>query len=76
MSNPIKLIWLAVNKGTGGAKPDFFEDMVHLFRQLMGKDRKTHSQQRDKLEPMDEQISFRTRSEDNKTQRGKQVTEY
>ncbi len=33
VSNPIKLIWLAVNRGTGGAKPDFFEDMVELFRQ-------------------------------------------
>jgi len=38
VSNPIKLLWLAVNKGTGGAKPDFFEDMIHLFRQLMGKE--------------------------------------
>ncbi|MBT8386117.1 MAG: KamA family protein, partial [Ignavibacteria bacterium] len=46
ISNPIKLIWLAVNKGTGGAKPDFFEDMVHLFRQLMGKDeRHTNSKE-------------------------------
>jgi lysine 2,3-aminomutase len=40
VSNPIKLIWLGVNKGTGGAKPDFFEDMIHLFRQLMGKEQK------------------------------------
>jgi len=47
ISNPIKLIWLAVNKGTGGAKPDFFEDMVHLFRQLMDKDeRQTHSKEK------------------------------
>jgi len=37
VSNPIKLIWLAVNRGTGGAKPDFFRDMIHLFRQLMDK---------------------------------------
>lgn len=37
VSNPIKLIWLAVNKGTGGAKPAFFEDMVQLFRQFSGK---------------------------------------
>jgi lysine 2,3-aminomutase len=45
VSNPIKLIWLAVNRGTGGAKPAFFEDMVHLFRQLAGKDsRQTPSQ--------------------------------
>jgi lysine 2,3-aminomutase len=38
VSNPIKLIWLATNRGTGGAKPYFFEDMIHLFRQLSGKD--------------------------------------
>ena len=36
VSNPIKLIWLAVNFGTGGAKPDFFRDMLHLFRQFSG----------------------------------------
>jgi len=36
ISNPIKLIWLAVNHGTGGAKPFFFEDMLQLFRQLSG----------------------------------------
>ena len=24
VSNPVKLLWLGVNKGTGGAKPDFF----------------------------------------------------
>jgi len=40
VSNPIKLLWLGANKGTGGAKPDFFEDMIHLFRQLMGKEAK------------------------------------
>jgi lysine 2,3-aminomutase len=40
VSNPIKLLWLGVNKGTGGAKPDFFEDMIHLFRQLMGREDK------------------------------------
>ncbi len=37
ISNPIKLIWLGVNRGTGGAKPYFFQDMLHLFRQLTGK---------------------------------------
>ena len=36
VSNPIKMIWLAVNQGTGGAKPYFFEDMLQLFRQLRG----------------------------------------
>jgi len=36
VSNPIQLIWLAVHRGTGGAKPDFFQDMIELFRQLRG----------------------------------------
>ena len=36
ISNPIQLIWLAVNFGTGGAKPFFFEDMLYLFRQFSG----------------------------------------
>jgi lysine 2,3-aminomutase len=37
VSNPIKLIWLAVNHGTGGARPYFFEDMLQLFRQFSGR---------------------------------------
>jgi lysine 2,3-aminomutase len=37
VSNPIKTIWLAAAHGTGGAKPYFFEDMLHLFRQFAGK---------------------------------------
>ena len=36
VSNPLRLIWLAVHKGTGGAKPDFYIDMIMLFRQLRG----------------------------------------
>ncbi len=36
VSNPVRLIWLAVIKGTGGAKPEFFIDMIQLFRQLRG----------------------------------------
>ncbi|MGQ8335837.1 KamA family radical SAM protein [Sunxiuqinia sp. A32] len=36
VSNPIKMIWLAVNYGTGGAKPYFFQDMLELFRQYRG----------------------------------------
>ena len=36
VSNPIKLIWLAVTYGTGGAKPYFFSDMLYLFRQFCG----------------------------------------
>ena len=42
ISNPIKLIWLAAIRGTGGAKPYFFEDMLHLFRQLMGEDERVN----------------------------------
>ena len=34
VNNPIKMLWLAVNHGTGGATPAFFEDMIHLFRQF------------------------------------------
>jgi lysine 2,3-aminomutase len=37
VSNPFQLLWLAVHHGTGGAKPGFFEDMLHLFRQFTGK---------------------------------------
>ncbi len=36
VSHPLRLLWLAVNKGTGGAKPDFFIDMIELFRQIRG----------------------------------------
>lgn len=36
VSNPIRMVWLAVTHGTGGAKPWFFEDMLQLFRQLRG----------------------------------------
>jgi lysine 2,3-aminomutase len=36
VSNPLRLIWLAVTRGTGGAKPGFFIDMIMLFRQLRG----------------------------------------
>jgi len=38
LSNPIRMIWLAVIHGTGGAKPYFFADMLHLFRQLRGEE--------------------------------------
>ncbi len=39
VSNPLRLIWLAVTRGTGGAKPGFFIDMIMLFRQLRGDSR-------------------------------------
>ncbi len=37
VSNPIRMIWMAVTYGTGGAKPAFFIDMVKLFQQFSGK---------------------------------------
>ena len=49
VSNPIKLIWLAVNYGTGGAKPYFFKDMLQLFRQFSGKS-ELHKPDHEKLE--------------------------
>ncbi|MFP4488166.1 MAG: KamA family radical SAM protein [Bacteroidales bacterium] len=36
VNNPVKMIWMAVTHGTGGAKPAFFKDMLYLFRQLAG----------------------------------------
>ncbi len=36
-TNPVKMLWLATNFGIGGAKPDFFMDMLYLFRQLNGR---------------------------------------
>ncbi|MFP4663117.1 MAG: KamA family radical SAM protein [Bacteroidales bacterium] len=40
VNNPIKLLWLAVSRGTGGAKPYFFEDMIQLFRQFGGRQKR------------------------------------
>lgn len=36
ITDPIRLIWLGATRGTGGAKPDFFEDMIRLFQQFSG----------------------------------------
>ena len=47
-SNPFRLLWLAVNHGTGGAKPDFFIDMIELLRQLRG-DTKQNEPAQDKV---------------------------
>jgi len=49
VSNPFRFLWLAVHHGTGGARPGFFEDMLHLFRQFAGKERRTPPA-RDKVE--------------------------
>ncbi len=40
VTTPIRQLWLAVNRGTGGAKPDFFWDMLHLFRQFSDRDKR------------------------------------
>lgn len=40
VNNPVKMLWLAVNEGTGGARPPFFEDMIHLFRQFRGDEKR------------------------------------
>ncbi len=36
ITNPFKMLWLAANNGTGGAKSAFFNDMLQLFRQFEG----------------------------------------
>ena len=53
VSNPIKLIWLAVTHGTGGAKLYFFEDMLHLFRQFSGKSKRQSPSRKKVLEWME-----------------------
>ncbi len=37
ISNPIRMIWLAVTHGTGGARPEFFQDMLMLLQQFSGR---------------------------------------
>ena len=39
---PIRILWLAATQGRGGAKPAFFEDMIHLFRQITGKSQREY----------------------------------
>jgi lysine 2,3-aminomutase len=38
ISEPFKMLWLAVQQGLGGAQSNFFLDMIHLFRQFNGKE--------------------------------------
>ncbi len=42
LSNPIKLLYCAYKYDKGGATPEFFEDMLMLFRQLNGTLKKPH----------------------------------
>lgn len=39
VTNPFRLVWLGVTRGTGGAKPEFYEDMVRLFRQFSSREK-------------------------------------
>ncbi|PKP39546.1 MAG: KamA family protein [Bacteroidetes bacterium HGW-Bacteroidetes-15] len=34
VNDPFLHLWLGLREGSGGAKPLFFDDMIHLFRQL------------------------------------------
>ncbi|MEA1886727.1 MAG: KamA family protein [Bacteroidota bacterium] len=40
LSDPIRIIWLAYHQGKGGGKPEFFYDMIHLFRQFTGTEKR------------------------------------
>jgi lysine 2,3-aminomutase len=40
INRPFELLWLAATKGTGGAEPAFFKDMLELFRQFFGTSKK------------------------------------
>lgn len=37
ISSPFKTLWYAIKEGKGGGEPDFFRDILHLFRQYSGK---------------------------------------
>ena len=41
-NHPIRILWMAATQGKGGAKPAFFEDMIHLFRQIAGKSQREY----------------------------------
>ena len=56
VSDPIKLIWLAVRYGNGGATPAFFEDMLYLFRQFSGTYTQTLPDKATVLDWMDKHI--------------------
>lgn len=35
--HPFRILWLAINHSIGGAHPNFFRDMIELFRQFNGR---------------------------------------
>ena len=40
INNPLRTLWFALKTGSGTCTPDFVDDMIHLFRQLSGKQRR------------------------------------
>jgi len=57
VSDPVRLIWLAYHKGKGGGKPEFFYDMIHLFRQFTGLEKRVKPQKKKVLEWMSRHYS-------------------
>ena len=53
ISDPIHLIWMACHKGKGGAKPEFFLDMIHLMRQFTGTEKRIKPSKKTVLEWME-----------------------
>ncbi len=40
VNDPFVIVWLAYHKRKGGGRPEFFQDMIHLFRQFSGKEKR------------------------------------
>lgn len=40
VNDPFVLVWLAWHKRKGGGRPEFFHDMIHLFRQFSGREKR------------------------------------
>jgi lysine 2,3-aminomutase len=57
ISEPFKMLWLASQKGLGGAQSNFFIDMIHLFRQFSGKSQRILPQKKQLLSWMDRHFS-------------------
>jgi len=53
VSEPIHLVWMAYHHGKGGAKPEFFLDMIHLLRQFTGSEKRVKPSKKKVLEWMD-----------------------
>lgn len=53
VSEPIHLIWMAYHRGKGGAKPEFFLDMIHLLRQYTGSEKRVKPSKKKVLEWME-----------------------